>query len=79
MEFALKHNTADKARSACQIITVTEPRLLLDAGDTLIASYVENHQLADRSNHRVSTVVFTTDAGSPNGLRWRRVHETWRS
>jgi leucyl aminopeptidase len=32
MEFVLKHNTAEKARSACQIITVTQPRKLSASG-----------------------------------------------
>jgi len=32
MEFVLKHNTAEKARSACQIITVTQPRKLCASG-----------------------------------------------
>ena len=32
MEFVLKHNNAEKARSACQIITVTQPRKLSASG-----------------------------------------------
>jgi len=32
MEFILKHNTAEKARSACQVITVTQPRKLSASG-----------------------------------------------
>jgi len=32
MEFVLKHNTAEKARSACQVITVTQPRKLSASG-----------------------------------------------
>ena len=32
MEFVLKHNAPEKARSACQIITVTEPRKLSASG-----------------------------------------------
>ena len=59
-------------------ITVTELSLLVETADTLVAQYVENHALADRTNHRVSTVVFTNDDNAPNGLLWRRVHETWR-
>ena len=38
MEFILKHNTADKARSACQIITVTEPRKLSASGQLIDSS-----------------------------------------
>jgi hypothetical protein len=58
-------------------ITVTEPVLLLEESDTVIGRYVENHALKDRTNHRISTVVFSRDDGAPNGLLWRRVHETW--
>ena len=32
MEFVLKHNTAEKARSACQIITVMQARKLSASG-----------------------------------------------
>jgi len=35
MEFALKHNSADKARSACQIITVSQPRKLSASGQRI--------------------------------------------
>lgn len=52
-------------------------RLLWEADDVIVAAYVETHELADRSNHRQSTVVFRRDATAPNGLRWVRVHETW--
>ena len=58
-------------------ITVTEARLISDDDDTVTARYVENHELADRTNHRLSTVVFVRSADAPNGLRWRTVHETW--
>ena len=58
-------------------ITVTEARLLVETADTLVVRYIENHALADQTNHRVSTVVFTKHDNAPNGLLWRRVHETW--
>ena len=35
MEFVLKHNTADNARSACQIVTVTHPRKLSASGQRI--------------------------------------------
>ena len=59
-------------------ITVTEHRLIASTDDHVVATYVENHTLADRTNHRVATVVFTRDPAGPNGLRWVRVQETWR-
>jgi hypothetical protein len=43
----------------------------------VIATYVEHHQLRDRANHRLATVVFRVDPEGSNGLRWLRVHETW--
>ena len=63
--------------TASLLITVTEPHLLIENDDLLIASYIENHQLVDRTNHRRSTVVFSKDDAGPNGLQWHRVHETW--
>lgn len=60
-------------------ITVTEMALVVATPEILVARYVENHVLADRTNHRLSTVVFTVDETGPNGLRWQRVHETWVS
>ena len=58
-------------------ITVTDAALVAETSDSLVARYIENHQLSDRTNHRLSTVVFTSHATAPNGLQWRRVHETW--
>ncbi|MEM7287487.1 MAG: hypothetical protein AAF480_14140 [Actinomycetota bacterium] len=60
-------------------ITVTEHRLIASTEDHVVATYVENHRLTDRTNHRVATVVFTRDPDGPNGLRWVRVQETWRA
>jgi len=58
-------------------ITTSDHRLLHDAEAVLVASYVEHHDLGDRQNHRLSTVVFRPDPAAPNGLNWLRVHETW--
>ena len=58
-------------------ITTTDHRRILADGNVVIASYIEHHELAERSNHRLSTVVFTLDDDAPNGLRWEHVHETW--
>ena len=59
-------------------ITVSEHRLIVSTDHHVVATYVETHRLADRSNHRVATVVFVRDPDGPNGLRWLRVQETWR-
>lgn len=59
-------------------IRCVDHRLLHADGDTIVATYVEEHRWADgRSNQRLATVVFATDRAMPNGLRWVRVHETW--
>lgn len=68
---------AGHAHTKSLAITVTDAALLFETPDVLIARYVENHQLAERTNHRLSTVVFTPDDAAPLGLSWRRVHETW--
>ena len=68
---------AAHGHSADLRITISDARLLVDDGDTLVARYVENHELSSGSNHRLSTVVFRRDGGAPNGLRWCTVHETW--
>ncbi|MCG6891956.1 MAG: leucyl aminopeptidase [Gammaproteobacteria bacterium] len=46
MEFVLKHNTAEKARSACQIITVSQPRKLSASG-----------QLVDKANKGILSAI----------------------
>ena len=58
-------------------MTITEPDLLFEDDASLVAAYVENQQWADASNQRLTTVVFTKDDSAPNGLLWRRIHETW--
>ena len=73
----MKALEAAHAHTQSLTITVTEPRLLLEQDGLVMARYVENHQLSDRTNHRLSTVVFSAAESAPNGLLWRRVHETW--
>ncbi len=58
-------------------ITVSDHRLLARTDELIVATYVEHHQLRDRTNHRLATVVFHVDPAGPNGVRWLRVHETW--
>ncbi len=58
-------------------IWITDHRLLYETTEVLVAGYVEHHRLSDRSNHRLSTVVFVETPDAPNGVRWLRVHETW--
>ncbi len=58
-------------------ITTTDHQLLLESPDAIVATYVEHHELADTSNHRLTTVVFVPDPDAPNGLLWHRAQETW--
>ena len=58
-------------------ITTTDHRLILQTEDAIVASYIEHHELSQRDNHRLSTVVFVADSTAPNELLWLRVHETW--
>jgi hypothetical protein len=68
---------AGHAHTDSLAIRTVEHRLLLVDGDVVVAEYVEEHELASRTNRRLSTVVFSRDDAAPNGLVWRRVHETW--
>jgi hypothetical protein len=68
---------AGHAHTTSLVITTSEHRLLATSGDLVVASYVEHHQLSDRSNQRHTTVVFEQASSAPNGLKWLRVHETW--
>jgi len=58
-------------------ITTRDHRLVLESPELLVCEYVEAHELADHGNARQVTVVFSVDPQAPNGLVWRRVHETW--
>lgn len=69
--------SAGHAHTTSLTIRTVGHRLLVDSGDVIVAEYIEEHELADRTNRRLSTVVFTESADAPNGLVWRRVHETW--
>ena len=68
---------AGHAHTESLVIRTVEHRLLVDEGDVLVAEYVEEHELSSRTNRRLSTVVFSRDHAAPNGVVWRRVHETW--
>ena len=59
------------------VITTGDHRLLFESDSVVVATYTEHHELSDRSNHRLSTVVFVPDDGAPNGVRWHHVQETW--
>lgn len=58
-------------------ISSTDHRLVFEDGDIVVVEYVERQKLADHENRRLSTVIFSVSESAPNGLLWRRVHETW--
>lgn len=58
-------------------IRIADARLVLETDALTVAEYVEEHVLTERTNRRFSTVIFSRAPGAPNGLLWRRVHETW--
>ena len=59
------------------VITTSDHTLLAETDELVVASYREHHQLSERSNERLTTVVFVVDPSGPNGVRWLRVHECW--
>ncbi len=69
--------TAGHAHTESLTIRTLDHKLVMETEGVLVAEYIEEHVLTDRSNTRRSTVVFSTESDAPNGLRWRRVHETW--
>lgn len=68
---------AGHAHTTSLVIAIAEMTLLAETQELVVASYIEAHELALRSNRRLSTVVFRRDTDAPNGLAWVRVHETW--
>ena len=68
---------AGHGHSDSLVISTTDHRLLARRNGTLVAEYVEHHQLAETSNHRITTAVFEAEPAAPNGVVWLRVHETW--
>lgn len=58
-------------------IAISDAELLAERPGLVVARYVETHHLADRSNHRITTVAFTARDDMPNGVAWLHAHETW--
>lgn len=66
-----------RAHTTDLTITTSDHRLVAQAADLLVATYLEHHRLSDGENRRLSTVVFVPEPDAPNGLLWLRVQETW--
>lgn len=58
-------------------IEIREPLLKAQSGSVLVATYEEWRQADGDQTARFCTVVFRTRPGTPNGLAWLHVHETW--
>lgn len=58
-------------------IWIENVRLCHQWADNLIATYEEWQASDDTQTARLSTVVFRQKDGTPNGLEWLHVHETW--
>ncbi|NNC78765.1 MAG: DUF4440 domain-containing protein [Acidimicrobiales bacterium] len=69
--------TAGHGHTESLVIRTVDHQLLVETPEVVVAEYIEVHELSDRTNRRLSTVVFSRDPEAPNGLVWRRVHETW--
>ncbi len=69
--------TAGHSHATSLTIRTHDRQLIVKTDDLVVAEYVEEHVLSDRTNLRRSTVVFSPAPEAPNGLQWRRVHETW--
>jgi hypothetical protein len=46
-------------------------------GDLALLTYEEWQKDATHTTARLSTVLFRAQAGTPNGVMWLHVHETW--
>ena len=47
------------------------------AGDLALLTYEEWQECASGTTARLSTVLFQAQAGTPNGVVWLHVQETW--
>jgi hypothetical protein len=56
---------------------IERAQLRCRSGDLTVAAYEEWQQAGDTTTTRISTAVFRNHPGTPNGLVWLHVHETW--
>jgi len=47
------------------------------ADDLCLATYKEWQEISGLINGRLSTALFRSREGAPNGVEWLHVHETW--
>lgn len=72
-------NSLDSAHNTRQGMRIWIQDILLphQIGENYIATYQEWQELEGRVTARLSTAVFHVHPGTPNGVRWIHVHETW--
>ncbi|MEM8550877.1 MAG: hypothetical protein AAGF45_00720 [Pseudomonadota bacterium] len=58
-------------------ITIDAPKIIWSAQDTVLVEYIERQVIGGEATARRSTALFTRADGTPNGVVWRHVHETW--
>ena len=58
-------------------IWIKNAQLRQQWADNLVVTYEEWQASGDSQTARLSTVVFRQQEGTPNGLEWLHVHETW--
>lgn len=58
-------------------VRVDNVRLRRIADGLAVLTYEERQEFAGESNARVSTVVMRELPGTPNGVEWVHLHETW--
>lgn len=64
-------------RDAASRIWVDEFNARVETPDFLVATYREGQMRDGEETVRLSTVVFRPAAGTPNGVSWHHLHETW--
>lgn len=52
-------------------------RIPTEAGDVAVVTYEEWIQRGENRRGRVSTAILRQREGTPNGIEWLHVHETW--
>ncbi len=63
--------------SADEKIEVRDLQLRHAHADLALLTYVEAQHARGKDTARLSTVLMRQDEGTPNGVRWLHLHETW--
>jgi hypothetical protein len=58
-------------------IRVKDLSPIWEAEDSVLLQYVEEQYRDGRTTRRLSTALFTAEAGAPCGVVWRYLQETW--